>query len=69
VAPVAGSKLKRSAVDLAVAGRTMVVLRPNRAGLRELRRTGKLQVRATFTFTPCGGEASSVVRKYTLQKR
>jgi hypothetical protein len=69
VAPVAGSKLKRSVVDVASARSTNVVLRPTRAGLRQLRRTGELQVRARFTFTPCGGQATSVVRKYTLQMR
>ncbi len=69
VAPAAGSKLKRSARDLADAESTTVLLRPTRAGLRELRRTGELRVKARFTFTPCGGPASSVVRTYTLKLR
>ena len=66
VVPVGGSKLKRSSRDLAGAGAVNVELKPTRAGLRQLRRTGSLTVKARFTFTPCGTPASSVVRTFKL---
>ena len=46
-----------------------VTLKPTAQGLRELRKTGELMVRARFTFTPCGGAGSSVVGRYTLRLR
>ena len=67
VGPVARSLLRRSRVDVASAGRTTILLRPTRAGLRILRQNGALRVRARFTFTPCGGTGSSVTRRYTLR--
>ena len=65
--PVAGSLLRTSVVDVASAGTTTIVLRPTRAGLRILRQNGRLRVKARFTFTPCGGTGSSVIRRYTLR--
>ena len=59
VRPLGGSELKRANVDVAEAGRVVFVLKPTRAGMRELRRTGVLKVRAEITFTPCSGEGSS----------
>ena len=35
--------------------------------MRILRRDGQLRVKARFTFTPCGGTGSSVIRQYTLR--
>jgi hypothetical protein len=69
VTPVGKSKLKSSAQTLEGEELTTVVLKPTRAGLRELRRSGELQVRARFTFTPCGGAATTAVRTYTLKMR
>jgi ELWxxDGT repeat protein len=66
VGPAAGSKLKRSAQDVPSAGTATLTLKPTKAGMRILKREGKLRVKARFTFTPCGGTGSSVVRKYTL---
>jgi len=66
VRPVGRSRLKRSVKDVASAGTTTITLRPTRAGMRRLERAGTLRVRARFTFTPCGGTGSSVVRRYTL---
>ena len=69
VTPVKGSKLKPTSLEIVSTSRTSLVLEPNRAGMRELRRTGKLKVQAEFTFTPCSGAASSVVHRYTLKLR
>ena len=46
-----------------------MTLRPTRAGMRTLKRVGRLRVKARFTFTPCGGTGTSVVRPYTLRLR
>ena len=69
VRPVDGSagKLQRSARGLDSAGTTTITLRPTKAGKRILRQVGRLQVKARFTFTPCGGTGSSVIRQYTLR--
>ena len=69
VAPVGDSKLKRAARTTEGEGVSSIVLKPTRAGLRELRRTGELKVRARFTFTPCGAPASKVVHSYTPKMR
>ena len=37
--------------------------------MRTLKRVGRLRVKARFTFTPCGGTGTSVVRPYTLRLR
>ncbi len=66
VAPAAGSEIRRTSTAVARAGDVTVTLRPTRAGMRELRRTGVLRVKARFTFTPCGGPGSSLVHRYTL---
>ena len=67
--PVGGSvgKLKRSVREVDSAGTATITLRPTKAGLRILRRDGQLRVKARFTFTPCGGTGSSVIRQYTLR--
>ena len=57
---MAGSFLRRSRVDVASAGTTVITLRPTRAGMRILRQ-------ARFTFTPCGGTGSSMIGRYTLR--
>ena len=67
MSPAAGSRLKSSAQNVASAGTTTVTLRPTTLGMRTLKRVGKLQVKARFTFTPCGGTGTSVVRPYTLR--
>jgi ELWxxDGT repeat protein len=69
VAPAKGSRLKKSVVDVRAAGTAKVTLRPTRAGLRKLHRTGKLRVKARYTFTPCGGVGTVVTRRYTLRLR
>ena len=69
VAPVGDSKLKRTAKDSATGERVTVTLAPTKAGVRKLKRTGKLRVKARFTFTPCGVTGSNVVRRYTLRMR
>ena len=69
VAPAAGSPIKRSRLEVGRADVVPVTLRPTASGLRQLRKTGELQVRARFTFTPCGGAGSSVVGRYTLRLR
>jgi hypothetical protein len=40
-----------------------------RVAHREGRKTGTLKVNARFTFTPCGGTASSSERRITLKLR
>ncbi|MET1042402.1 MAG: ELWxxDGT repeat protein, partial [Acidimicrobiales bacterium] len=67
VGPANGSKLKKSSQDVPSARTTTVTLKPTRAGMRILKKEGRLQVRARFTFTPCDGSGSSVIRKYTLK--
>jgi ELWxxDGT repeat protein len=69
VRPVDGSQLRKTSRVVTSAGRTTVTLRPTRAGKRFLKRHGSLKVKARFTFTPCGGEGSSVTRRFTLTKR
>jgi ELWxxDGT repeat protein len=67
VGPVGGSELRTSVRDVESRGTTSITLLPTEAGMRTLRRTGRLRVTARFTFTPCGGDGSSVVREYTLR--
>ena len=67
--PVAGSDLKKSVKVVASSGRSTITLRPTRAGKRILKRDGILKVKAQFTFTPCGGAGSRVVRHFTLRLR
>jgi ELWxxDGT repeat protein len=71
VRPADGSagKLKWSVRDMASAGTTTITLRPTKAGLRILKQIGRLRITARFTFTPCGGTGSSVIRQYTLRMR
>jgi ELWxxDGT repeat protein len=69
VGPVDGSELKWSVQDVARAGTTTVTLRPTWAGLAILKKVGWLRVKARFTFTPCGGTGTSVIRGYTLRLR
>jgi ELWxxDGT repeat protein len=69
VRPAGRSRLKGSAQYVATAGRTTVTLKPTRAGMRKLTRTGKLPVNARFTFTPCRGPGTSIVHRYTLKLR
>ena len=64
--PAGGSPLRRTARQVDAASKVTVTIRPTRAGLRTLRHTGKLRVRARFTFTPCAGTSGSVVRPFTL---
>jgi ELWxxDGT repeat protein len=64
-----GSLLRKSVKDVASAGTTTITLSPTRAGMRTLRRVGELRVKARFTFTPCGGPGTSVIRQYTLRLR
>lgn len=47
----------------------MITLRPTRAGMQQLRKSGTVRVTARFTFTPCGGTGSSVLRSITLRLR
>ena len=67
VRPAFGSLLQKVVREVASAGDTTVTLRPTRAGMRQLQKTGSLRVRARFTFTPCDGPGSSVVQAYTLK--
>ena len=67
VRPAGQSKLKRSVRDVDSAGNTTITLTPTRAGMRVLRKEGKLRVKARVTFTPCGGSGSSVTQPYTLR--
>ena len=69
VRPAAGSKLRKSTKFLASPGTTTITLIPTRAGYMILRRIGSLRVKTRFTFTPCGGTASSQVRPFTLRLR
>lgn len=46
-----------------------LTLEPTRRAKRQLRRTGEVEVRAKFTFTSCGGDVSSVTKRFTLRKR
>ncbi len=69
VAPVGGSRLRSSSQNAQSAGLISVTLRPTKAGMRVLKRDGRLVVRARFTFTPCGGTGTSLTRNYTLRLR
>jgi ELWxxDGT repeat protein len=69
VAPAGGSRVRRMVRVMDSSGRTTVTLRPTKAGMRILKRDGKLPVKARFTFTPCGGAGSSVIHRYTLRLR
>src|SRR4051794_33225168 len=78
VGPAGSSLIRTSRQNLRDAGTTTATVTPTRAGTRKLRQAlrvaqrhgrhvGKLSVRARFTFTPCGGTPSSLVRRYTLK--
>ena len=69
VAPVGKSKLRRTFKDSATGKTVTVTLTPTKAGVKKLKRTGKLAIKARFTFTPCGVTGTSVVRSFTLRMR
>jgi ELWxxDGT repeat protein len=69
VTPARDDLVRRTVQQVTSAGATTVVLTPTRAGTRILKRNGTLRVRARFTFTPCAGAGSSVVRRYQLALR
>ncbi len=46
-----------------------LILRLTRAATRTLRRSGRVEIGAKFTFTSCGGAVKSVTREYTVRKR
>jgi ELWxxDGT repeat protein len=46
-----------------------LTLELTRAARRTLRRTGRVEVGARFTFVSCGGSARSVIRHYTVKMR
>ena len=80
VGPAGRRLIRTSSKHPRAAGSTQVTLRPTAAGMRKLkhalrrahrhgRKTGTAQVRARFTFTPCGGTASSRTRRITLKLR
>jgi ELWxxDGT repeat protein len=67
VTPADGTEVRRSSQQLPKAGTATIILRPTEAGLRALRREGRLRVRAQFTYTPCSGPPrSSETRAFTL---
>ena len=71
VAPARAGGIKR--FRLAVAGedrftRTLT-LELTREAKRKLRRTGRVEIGARFSFTSCAGVVSSETRSYTLKKR
>jgi ELWxxDGT repeat protein len=78
VGPAGNRLIKTTRQDLPAAGTATATLKPTKAGMTKLRHAlrrahrhgrnvGKLGVRARFTFTPCGGTPSSLVRRYTLK--
>ena len=80
VGPAGRHLIRTSTVHPRAAGSPRVTLRPTAAGMRKLRhslrvahregrKTGTLKVDARFTFTPCGGTASSSERRITLKLR
>jgi ELWxxDGT repeat protein len=80
IGPAGRHLIRTSTKHLRAAGSTRVTLRPTAAGMRKLRhslrvahregrKTGTLKVNARFTFTPCGGTASSSERRITLKLR
>jgi ELWxxDGT repeat protein len=69
VDPVHDSALRATEERLTGGGSWWETLTPTRAGMKSLERTGHLHVTARFTFTPCGGEATSLTRDYTLRLR
>ncbi|MFN8192728.1 MAG: ELWxxDGT repeat protein [Nocardioidaceae bacterium] len=80
LSPVDGSPVRRVVRDVRRGSGPEVVLRPTRAGMRELRRAlrrahhqgqqvGRLDVTVRVTYTPCGLPSSSKLRHYTLKLR
>jgi hypothetical protein len=47
----------------------MLFIELTRAAKRRLRRTGRVEIGARFTFTSCSGVVTSETRSYTLRKR
>ena len=65
----AGSKLiKPATVDVKGAGKTKITIKPAKKGIKKLKKSGKLKVKVTATFTPDGGEPNSQARSYKLKK-
>jgi len=67
VSPAGRSPIRTTSRDVPGAERITVTLTPTRAGMRQLRKDGSLEVRARFTFTTCGGTVTTAVHRYTLR--
>lgn len=71
VAPTGKGGIRRVERDVegSESVRLNVTLELTRAAKRTLRRTGRVEVEAKFTFASCGGAIRSVNRNYTLKMR
>lgn len=61
--------VKRTKVNVKKAGPVRVKVKPTKAGKKVLRRKGKLKAKVDITFTPTGGQPSTVTRKVTIKKK
>ena len=60
--------LKPATKAAAAAGTIKIVIRASSAGMKALKKKGKLTTKAAFTFTPTGGRPSTQTKKITLVK-
>jgi ABC-type phosphate transport system substrate-binding protein len=66
---VRGNGLRGVGRNVSAAGTVRITLRANRAGLRRLRRRGRMRTRLRVTFTPRGGTPRTSTRTVTLRLR
>ena len=71
VAPARKGGIRNRYREVAGDGRftRTLTLELTRTAQRTLRRTGRVEIGARFTFTSCAGAVTSVTRSYTLRKR
>jgi sugar lactone lactonase YvrE len=65
---VHGPAIRPRSKQVEFAGRTRLAIRPTRAAMRRLKRTGRLLVRARVTYSPWGGEPRTKTRKIVLRR-
>ncbi len=66
--PVGRAPVKPAKVSTTTAGKVKVKIKLTRAGLAKIKakKSGRLRVKVAFTYTPTGGVAKTLTKKYTL---
>ncbi len=63
-----GGKVAARELNLTGARRVVFTIKVRKKALRRLRKTGRLKVKLTFSFTPTGGTTLTKAKKITLRK-